>query len=196
MVNKNKYEAGNSLPASFSIRYFYTLWITVFLFCLIIPEKAFSQKVTKDYSVMQQESGALYFIYPKDGFRSDHSKSELIFDITHLDSSDSLTFNFTYIDPMLFQIDSLSVQYNDEFYISAPASKIFIEPSKSKWSYRYGAFFAFHDFDRLFDFSQSPEIKLYCGENTISLKMKQNKWKKESQLISRIFDIIRLNREK
>lgn len=192
MVNKKTKEAGRNLPASI----FSSLCICflTFAFFLVSSFNARSQDVSKHFVAYQQEIGMLYFIYPQKGFESKHNKEEFVYDITYLNSGDSVVFNFTYIDSRILQPDSLSFFSSESATpIVAPVSKIYIESSKSNWIYRYGAKFLFSEFSSHFPGSTSPVFKLYCGDEVIIIDIKDGKWKKQSGILSKIFDIIKLN---
>lgn len=192
MVNKTNSGTGNVLPVPVFFKA--SICILISMFCLSTGN-AVSQNISKYYTSYQQETGSLYFIYPQEGFKSVESGNNFAYDITYLSAQDSLTFNFTYLDSRLFQPNSISIGEASSFLLTSPVSKIYVETSKSKWAYRYSCKFLFSDFNALLTSSmESPDLKIYTLNNeTIVLRMKKSEWKKKSEILKRIFEVIRLN---
>jgi len=151
-----------------------------------------AQKISKYYSVSFQKNGSLYFIEPEYGFENRSENCELIFDMTYLSSQDSLLLNFSFISPEIVEIDSISF-VTAQNTISSESQKLFIEDEKKAWKHRYSSQFLFDEVQLLFQSEKSPTLAVHSNGDMITLTMKQNKWKKERDIVSKILKMIQVN---
>ena len=139
-----------------------------------------------------QENGALYFIQPKQEFKNKIERCKLSYDITYLTTKDSIVLNFTYSDNTIRVIDSISfIQGNKR--ISSNTKKIFIETDKELWKHRYSAKFLYNDINSIFKQEKKPTVLIYYESKTMQLDIKNSKWKKKSEIMSKILTLIEAN---
>jgi len=162
------------------------------LFSAFLGGSLNAQKISKYYTVMSQKSGNLYYIEPEYGFTSKKDKCDLTFDMTYLSSDDSLILNFSLIHPEIIEIDSIAF-LQDEKSISSSTQKIFIEDEKKSWEHRYASHFSMEDINDTFLQENSPRLAIYSDQSTLIMTMKQNHWKKESDIVSKIIRMIQVN---
>ena len=151
-----------------------------------------AQKISKYYTTVSQKSGNLYFIEPKYGFTNKKDKCDLTFDMTYLSSDDSLILNFSLISPEIMEVDSVAFLQNEKS-ISSRTQKIFIEDAKKSWEHRYTSHFAIKDIRNTFQQENSPRMAVYSDQNILIMSMKQNHWKKERDIVSKIIRMIQVN---
>jgi hypothetical protein len=163
------------------------------LFSLFFGKLLQAQKITKYYSSSIQGNGVLYFIEPDLEYKGQKDKATLFFDITYLSSKDTCTLNFSFTSKKLIEIDSLIFTQNNTRY-AAKAEKIFIETDKELWKHRYTSQYTFGELDQLFQLSEKPQIFVYSDSNAIPLKVKTRKWKMQSEILSKIFTLIKVNK--
>jgi hypothetical protein len=171
---------GRSLPLLF------------FLFSLSTLVELKAQKISKYYTVSSQKNGSLYFIEPEYGFENKKENCELIFDMTFLSTQDTLLLNFSLVSPEITEIDSISFTSSQK-NISSQSEKLFIEDEKKSWKHRYSSQFLFVEVYEVFQSEESPILTIYSEGQKIPLTMKQNKWKKERDIVSKIFKMIQVN---
>jgi hypothetical protein len=163
------------------------LMITLLLFTSL---NTFSQNISKYYSSMMQPDGTLYFIFEHEGFNN--KVADLKYDLTYLTSGDSITMNFSVLSKDVIEVDSIQL-LNDSTSLKIPANRIFIQPAKNKWHSRYGTKFLFKDAVTFFS-KENPKIILVTKNKSSELSINPGKWKKQSEIIQKIFDLINYNR--
>ncbi|MDD4575321.1 MAG: hypothetical protein PHI36_02725 [Bacteroidales bacterium] len=167
-----------------------------FLFFWLLSLSVFiikGQSISKYYTSSIQGSAMLFYILPQSGFNNSETKSNFIYDITYLTTSEYATINFSYYDKMNRTIDSL-VLVNLDYRYSCGTKKIFIETKKSKWHYRYSSQVLFTDLNAFYSALEKPKVILYTKEGAVELFIKEKKWKKKSKIIRKIFNLITYNK--
>ncbi len=179
MVNNNLFKGGG---------------FPLFLFlCLLMSLNINAQKLSKYYTSLAQEDGTLYFIHPPQKFGSKHNT--LSYDLTYKTNSDTITFNFTFIDDKLNKLDSLILCENNIKYSSC-LTKIFVQYKKTtKCLHRYSAKFTFSDLQKIYNSSLPPLVNVVFGNESVQLSMKSKKWYKDADVVSKIFKMIEVNKE-
>lgn len=162
------------------------------LFFLCAWQFAAAQKIARQYTASLQANGTLYFIEPRLTFKSSQEPAELAYDLTYLDSKDSVTLNFTYISPMLKNIDSLRLTAGS-LSLSSPSKKIFIEDDKNDWKHRYSSRFLYADLARLMQQQETLALVLEDNNTSTVLTAAARKWKKQAAVLGKIFHLIEAN---
>jgi hypothetical protein len=132
---------------------------------------------------------------PKMVFENSLKGSILNYDITYMTVNDSAIVNFSCLDNSANLIDSIAIVQNSKKFFSK-TKKIFIEPQKSKWNHRYSSKFLFGDLTFLFNQEISPKILIYSNSGVCELSIKQKNWIKNAEIVSKVFTMIRLSKEK
>lgn len=171
----------------------FLLFFSLVFLGLSIPSNA--QKISKYFTSSIQENGILYFIKPIKGFKSSSDHKTFTYDITYLTSKDSVTLNFLLKDKDLISPKILIFKlFNDS--IQSSLKKIFVEAHKSKWLYRYSATFSVKDMQKFYASKVPPTLKIITQkQEKIILDHDHVKWKKQSSILSKIFQMIRMNQE-
>jgi len=178
-----------------SKRAYYLRPFLLFLFFITVCSVTNAQKISKYYTSSMQENGTLYFIEPKQEFKNKKERCKLSYDLTCLTTKDSIALNFTYLDDAIIVIDSIGF-IQDNKRISSNTEKIFIETDKKLWKHRYSAKFLFNDINSIFQQGKKTTVLIYYESKTMQLEMKNSKWKKESDIMSKILTLVEANIKK
>lgn len=154
-----------------------------------------TQKINRQYSFYPQEEGNVYFVHPQKVFESNNEETlkKLEYDITYLTGKDSISFTFTYYTHNVLKTDSIKL-LNDkkELLYEGKAIVYFIQPKKNYWQQRVSLTLPYDLLVKTFQEENSFIVSLIGGK-TIDYQMKPKAWKKQSQMISKIFDVIKYN---
>lgn len=166
-----------------------------FIFLLSFSFGISAQKIHRQYSFRPQEEGSLYFIHPQKGFESKdpEAKKNFIYDITYLSDTDSASFTFTYFTKNVLQADSVKLlDAQGHIIYSIPARMFYVQPRKNYWQQRASIAIPYDLLVSLYK-EESPYIILLTGQKNIQYTMKASTWKKQSGIVSRIFDVVKYN---
>ncbi|MDR0750291.1 MAG: hypothetical protein LBF62_12105 [Tannerellaceae bacterium] len=167
----------------------------LFLLLAAIPFVGNTQKIHRQYSFYPQEGGNVYFIYPQKVFESNDAGAlkKLTYDITYLAGRDSASFTFTYYTHNVMKIDSVKLLSDKmDVLFEGKAITYFVQPRKNYWQQRASLTLPYELLVKTFQEDNSFIISL-TGKKSISYQMKPKVWKKQSQMISKIFDIVEYN---
>ncbi|MDR1403812.1 MAG: hypothetical protein LBJ60_08950 [Tannerellaceae bacterium] len=154
-----------------------------------------TQKIHRQYSFYPQEGGNVYFIHPQKVFESgnDEALNKLAYDITYLAGKDSASFTFTYYTHNVFKIDFVKLLTDKkDVLFEGKAITYFIQPEKNYWRQRASVTLPYELLAKLFQEDNSFIISL-TGEKSVNYQMKPKVWKKQSQLVLKIFDVVKYN---
>lgn len=165
----------------------------IFTSLLLLNISVVGQNISKYYTSSIQQNGTLFFIFPQSGFENSKIKAKLTYDITYLTKNDSAVLIFSFFDKTLREIDSIVFISVNKKYTSA-VKKIFVEPKKQKWHFRYNSKFQFNELDEIFNSVSKPRIILYTKQGEVELDIKAKKWKKHSSITNKIFTLIKYNK--
>ena len=185
-VNNHRIEAGLVPPL------FFIIFCALFLNLFTASGTVRAQKINKYYVSFKQAKGTLFFIRPQKGFKSTPNHSHFTYDMTCISGSDSLSLNFSYFDKTPRALDSLALLIGPKRR-SSSLQKIFIETKKSYWHYRFTTRLAVKDVEAFFNLTEGALFQLIEKESVIGLDCKKRKWKKNSQINRKIFQLIRYN---
>ena len=166
-------------------------YLLTFLFC-VVSLGGSAQNLKKYYTSNIQDDGVLYFVHPDSKFANKKLNSEFKYDITYNTGGDTATFNFSYIDKNQYHLDSIAFFIEDSKYCFG-IKKIFIEMRKSKWYYRYSVNIPFEQL-KLFYPQDDPKIDIYRKSGSAIELRPRNSWKKNSDIVKKIFAIISYNK--
>jgi len=164
------------------------------LFCFSVEGMA--QKINRQYSFYPQETGSLYFIHPQTGFSSKDpgTVKGLIYDITYLSERDSATFAFTYYTQSVLKVDSVFIldAMGQEVY-KTPANVLYVQPKSSYWQQRVNYPVPYEILTTLYEAS-SPYQLVLSGDRQIRYTLKPGVWKKQSAVVTKIFEVVKYNK--
>jgi hypothetical protein len=161
----------------------------------VIPFVGDAQKLHRHYSFYPQEGGNLYFVHPQKVFESNDAEAlkKLAYDITFLSGGDSASFTFTYYTHDVMKTDSVKLLNDKEDVLfEGKAITYFIQPKKNYWQQRVSVTLPYALLTETFREENSFIISL-TGRKNINYRMKPKVWKKQSQMVSNIFDIVKYN---
>lgn len=170
----------------------------LFLTGLLLTIPAFSQKLYKDYSFYPQEEGTLYFIFPQKGFRSENKtvKKDLEYDITYFTKNDSVSFTYSYTNQAVRPTDSLSfIGHDGKLLYTGKGKMLFVQPQKKYWKHRALIKIPIPVFTSIYAMEAPAKISIHSSGQHIEYEMKPSKWKTQTWLIARIFEMIKYNKQ-
>lgn len=170
---------------------YYFLFIA--LFCTTLC--CFAQKIHRQYSFYPQENGNVYFIHPQKGFESKDTEAvkSLIYDITYLSGRDSASFTFSYSVKNVLQIDSVQItDHTGKPVYTTPANMFYVQPKRNYWQHRASIQIPYTLLEQLYD-QTNPYVLSLIGGRTIQYETKPGSWKKQSGIVSKIFEVIKYN---
>lgn len=166
------------------------------LFLLVVTvfsTKAFAQKISKYYTSSSQENGTLYFIEPQEEFQNKQTKQELVYDLTYLTAHDSVSLKFTFSDKESRTVDSIRLQ-SDHKTITGTTKKLFVDLKRKTWQHRYAVDLAFDDLAEFYRKAEKPKVMIYYSGKSTTLSIKERKWKKEAEVLSKVFKLVEQNK--
>jgi hypothetical protein len=184
MVNNHQKEAKSHSPLFF---------VVVFILLMVfVTNTTKAQKIKKYYVSSKQDKGTLFFIRPQKGFKNKHLGSRLTYDITCFSGADSLTFNFSYFDKQIRNLDSICLLMPAKRGCVS-LNKLFVDTQKSYWQYRFSSRMAIKDLEVFFSGDEERAIQLIQKEQRLVLTCSKRKWKKNAGITTRIFQLIQYN---
>jgi hypothetical protein len=159
----------------------------------VINHDSQAQNISKYYRSNLQEKGTLYYVLPMEGFINYQDNTKFIYDITCLNSVDSVTFNFSYFDSSLLKLDSLELT-GSHFKTVVYLEKIFVDATKKQWHHRYTSRISLNDIKTFFKDNDLPIIWLQSKNKRVQLNIDNKKWIKQANIILKIIDLIQFNK--
>ncbi|MDR1202236.1 MAG: hypothetical protein LBL58_11520 [Tannerellaceae bacterium] len=162
---------------------------------MAIPFVGNTQKIHRQYTFYPQEGGNVYFIRPQKVFESNNAEAlkKLVYDITYLAGRDSVSFTFTYYTHQVLKIDSVRLLTDKkDVLFEGKAITYFIQPKKNYWQQRASLTLPYELLVKTFQEDNSFIISLMGGKS-INYQMKPKVWKKQSQMVSNIFNVVKYN---
>ena len=152
-----------------------------------------AQNISKFYTSSIQEKGTLYYIFPMQ-LKTGKNNQDFLYDFTSLSSKDSVNVNFSFYEKQKLVIDSICIR-NKSNEIKSSTKKIFVEVDHNNWKYRYGFAIKNADLINIYNSKEIPTIyMIYNGGEKSEIKISKRKWKKQSNIISRIFEMQAMNK--
>lgn len=169
---------------------------TLILTCLFISLSLWGQKLHKDYAFYPQEEGNLYFIFPQKGFRcSDPDITKgLEYDLTYFTANDSVVLAYTCVSPFVCKSDTVSLldQAGNSLYV-APAEMLFVQPKGKNWEQRATVKIPYSRVVSLYHTPSPFTLRIHTPGRTVDYHLSSKDWKKQTFLVSRIFEMITYN---
>lgn len=163
------------------------IFFAIFLLCLHIPSFA---KKTEDMYIMRHTSKGQLFFISENIFHSTNRTFNLPFDITYLNSSDSVSIKMTVYNDQLTRVDSVALVTTDDRYVCPNVHSIYNEKEKKFWTHRCDCAFSYKATKKCFIQSTSPQIIIYTKTGTHTYAMPQQQWQKLSFHLREIFMLI------
>lgn len=150
------------------------------------------QNIKGHYVSKAEADGTVYHTLPCTLF-TNRDAGDLTFDTTYKEHGDGqATINFTCQRKEMTAVDSVRL-ISGRIELRGMAGKIYIAPEKKEWRHRYSFKADMKALYGFFDVSAEPQIVLYSGGNAIVYKVKSAAWKSHAPVMSRIFEMIRIN---
>ncbi|MBQ5387851.1 MAG: hypothetical protein IIU55_02070 [Paludibacteraceae bacterium] len=157
---------------------------------LAISLSIFAEKTEEMYVMRHTTQGQLYFI-SEIIFPATDSKFSLPFDITYLNTSDSLSIKMTVPHHTLTNVDSVALVLQDDRYVCPMVKSIYKEKEKKHWIHRCDCAFTYEAAKK--NFTQpatSPQVVVYTAAGTQTYAMPPKKWQALHQHLLEIFMLI------
>lgn len=171
--------------------------VLVLIGVVVMSNSIYAQSIDKHYISKPQPTGAIYFLFPTELFKS-KADGVFIYDVTYNEKTDGLaTINFTYEKPELNDADSISISYNNRVFVSGKPSRIYVEYKDDNWVHRYTFSTHLDDLFKLYSADITPEVTLYSkGQPFAKYSVISGKWRKYTPIGRKIIEVIRANSPK
>ena len=186
MENSPKGTKGTSI---FTRPFFF---VTCFLLSLSLSLSG--QNISKHYISSFQSNGTLYYIFKQKGFFAP-DKQKIDYEIIYLTTSDSALINFSYRANTPRRLDSIGFVSGSHLIIGQ-LKKIFITTKRATWVYRYSTKVPYIELTTFFKANNSPKIKLFTKDGEIDFLVRRKKWRKNAEIVSKIFEVVSYNMSK
>ena len=163
------------------------LFIALSLMCLCLP--SFAEKTEDMYIMRHTTQGQLFFI-SENIFPSTNSKFSLSFDVTYLNSSDSVSIKMTVPCHVLTTVDSAALVLEDDRFVCPLVKTIYREKEKKHWIHRCDCAFAYEAVQRCFVQPTAPQIVVYTPVAEQHYQLSEKKWQALHQHLVEIFMLI------
>lgn len=161
--------------------------LTLLIVCLHIS--VFAEKTEDMYIMRLTTQGQLFFI-AENIFTSTDRKFELPFDITYLNTTDSVSIKMTVPSPTLTRVDSVALIVDDEVYMCPMVNSIYKEKNKKQWIHRCDCTFSYEAVRNAMVQPTSPKFVVYTAAGEQSYLMPQAQWQKLQPHLVEIFMLI------
>ncbi|GEM_PF-791626 len=171
-------------------------YILLFILFLSLPFYSAGQKLHRQYSFYPQEEGNVYFIHPQKGFENNGNGpvKKMEYDITYLSGKDSASYTFTYYSENPMQIDSVKIMSRSGQLIYAEkATMFYVQPKKTYWQQRASVSIPYDLLVEIYQ-NENPYSISLSGGKRLDYEMKPKRWKKQAELVSKIFDVVKYNK--
>ena len=163
------------------------IFFTLLMVCLHIS--VFAEKTEDMYIMRLTTQGQLFFI-SENIFTSTDRKFELPFDITYLNSTDSVSIKMTVPSLTLTRVDSVALVLEDEAYMCPVVYSIYKEKDKKQWIHRTDCTFRYEAVKKSMIQPTAPQIVVYTEAGTQYYTMPQALWQKLQPHLVEIFMLI------
>ena len=163
------------------------IFFTLLMVCLHIS--VFAEKTEDMYIMRLTTQGQLFFIC-ENIFPSSDRKSELPFDITYLNSTDSVSVKMTVPCHTLTHVDSVALVTAEERYLCPMVNSIYKEKNKKQWIHRCDCAFSYEAVRNAMVQPTSPKFVVYTAAGEQSYLMPQGQWQKLQPHLVEIFMLI------
>ena len=155
--------------------------------CLCLP--SFAEKTEDMYIMRHTTQGQLFFI-SENIFPSTNSKFSLSFDVTYLNSSDSVSIKMTVPCHVLTTVDSVALVLEDDRFVCPLVKTIYMEKEKKHWVHRSDCVFAYEQTKKCLIQKTPPQIVVYTADGVQTYAMPEKKWQALHQHLVEIFMLI------
>ncbi len=165
--------------------------ISIALLLILVGSSAgiSAQNLSKYYTSRHQPGGALYFFYPNEDFRNRDTRSDILFDFTYRQGSDSVVVNFSTFTAKPQRIDSIFFVVDDDT-TAALARQLFLDFEKKKWQNRYSAAITYEAFQAFVHAPTTPEILVSTHGHFDRYTAKPRHWRRYAEALKMVLLII------
>ena len=141
------------------------------------------------YIMRLTTQGQLFFI-SENIFPSTNRTFDLPFDITYLNTTDSVSVKMTVSSQTLTHVDSVALVLTEDRYVCSQANSIYKEKEKKHWVHRCDCAFSYEVIKKTMIQPTSPEIVVYTVNGVQTYAMPQKQWQKLHTHLVEIFMLI------
>ena len=157
------------------------------LLCLHIP--SFAEKTEDRYIMRHTMQGQLFFI-SENIFPSTDRTFELPFDITYLNTSDSVSVKMTVPSSTLTHVDSVALVLTEYRYVCPVVYSIYKEKEKKHWIHRCDCAFSYEAIKMSMTHPTAPQFVVYTAAGAHAYAMPEKQWQKLLIHLQEIFMLI------
>lgn len=168
----------------------------VFLIFAFIPTYiGYATNIANYYSSWNRKDGSKLYYITEQSLSSKSPQEKMRYDITILDSSDTVNVRFTMEKVSYQNVDSISIQYGCKYWtINDNIKIIYIEPVKQKWNLRVEVCLPYILLKDLFSTNKSFIFKVFHKQSSLEFVYDKRQWSKLCEAVSRILMIVEMNK--
>jgi len=168
----------------------------VFLIFAFIPTYiGYATNIANYYSSWNRKDGSKLYYITEQSLSSKSPQEKMRYDITILDSSDTVNMRFTMENVSYIDIDSISIQYGYKIWtIKKNFKTIYIEPIKQNWNLRIEVDLPYTLFKELFSTNKSFKFNVFHEQSSLEFAHSKRQWSKLYEVINKILMIIEMNK--
>jgi hypothetical protein len=174
------------------VYYFFKVSMKKIIFAILflsLHVASFAIKTEDMYIMRHTTKGQLFFI-SENIFPSTDRTFELPFDITYLNSTDSVSIKMTVPSNTLTHVDSVALVQSGSRYVCPMAHSIYKEKDKKHWVHRCDCAFSYTATKMCLIHPTPPQIVVYTTTGTHTYAMPQQQWQKLVPHLQEIFMLI------
>ncbi len=167
----------------------------ILLVCLLFSAAVgttHGQSLDKRFLTHISEAGQLFHIrqQPMSPVRSCPTRKSLLYDMTHMLGSDSVTFTASFWTAQLLHVPSVRIERNDGVSTLHDLQTLYVEPDKQLFKHRIRFVISMDEAKQLF--AAPGTFILNFGGGYVYF-VSHKRWGKDSEAVSQIFQLIELN---
>ena len=159
------------------------------LFLLGLHLPSFAEKTEDMYIMRLTTQGHLFFI-SENIFPSTDRTLSLPFDITYLNTTDSVSIKMSVYSHTLTNIDSVAWVLPDQSYVCPVVHSIYKEKEKKLWVHRSDCAFSYQATKQCMTHPSAPQIVVYTAAGVHTYVLPQKQWQKLLPHFQEIFMLI------
>lgn len=169
-------------------------YILSLLLLLLSCQTALAGNLSKRYYSYMTSEGMLYYICPQKMPKMSDSmaKKPLLYDVTHLSTTDTVTISSTIWSQFPLQTDSVRIVQNGKVWRASAIEVIYVERDKNLYKTRVRFPLLWAELKELYS-SNDPFILDFYHNFTYLYPLKE--WNKKKEEMNEILRIIELNRK-
>lgn len=162
----------------------------------LMPLCAIAKGAEEMYTMWNRPDCKQYYIYEqKINKQRGGTPFAFVYDVTYADTSLTTTYHFSITEPKIVTLDSIAFIVGEHRIAYPTPTQFYIDKVKKGWLHRYELPVLLTDLESMYDSNHPLHIIAYTPHGELNYQIRAAKWKKISNRMQQIFDIITLNKQ-